>query len=328
MRKPASVSYGPSGSRKPVCSASSSSRSMPSTSQVRSPPGAVSSIEPGVRLGSRRVVLVGDLADQLLDQILDGDHAVGAAVLVDHDGQVGAGRPQRGQHAVEVEALRHEHRLAGDRGHRRGRPGGPAARRARRSPPTTPVTWSSVSSYTGKRLCPVSRAAASSSATVAVGLAAPTTSTRGRHRLGRPLLAEADRALQQHRGLGGQRAGPRRDRGEQAQLLRRAGAGQLLLRLDAEPADQPVGRAVERADQPARTAAEKARMRRRRWPARPASAGPARRSSAPARRRASTAAWPATSASTCVTASVASPASGSQRPARTAGPAPARPGSR
>ena len=38
-RKPASVSYGPSGSRKPVSSASSSSRSTPSTSQVRAPPG-------------------------------------------------------------------------------------------------------------------------------------------------------------------------------------------------------------------------------------------------------------------------------------------------
>ena len=36
------------------------------------------------------VVLVADLADQLLHEVLEGDDAVGAAVLVDDDGQVGA----------------------------------------------------------------------------------------------------------------------------------------------------------------------------------------------------------------------------------------------
>ena len=35
-----------------------------------------------------RVVLVGDVADDDLDQVLDGDEAVGATILVDHDGHV------------------------------------------------------------------------------------------------------------------------------------------------------------------------------------------------------------------------------------------------
>src|SRR5215468_9374024 len=43
MRKPASVSYGPGGNVKPVRSASSSSRNMPSTSTGPSAPGTVSS---------------------------------------------------------------------------------------------------------------------------------------------------------------------------------------------------------------------------------------------------------------------------------------------
>ena len=43
--------------------------------------------------GALDVVLVGDLADDLLEDVLDGDQAGGAAVLVDHDGDVGAARP-------------------------------------------------------------------------------------------------------------------------------------------------------------------------------------------------------------------------------------------
>ena len=51
----------------------------------------------------------------------------------------------------------------------------------------------------------------------------------GGHRLGGPLVAESDRAPQQHRGVGsGMAPASRRDRRQQAQLLRRPGAGQLL----------------------------------------------------------------------------------------------------
>ena len=43
------------------------------------------------------VVFVPNLADQLLDQVLQGDHAVGAAVFVDDDGDVLAGLPHPAQ---------------------------------------------------------------------------------------------------------------------------------------------------------------------------------------------------------------------------------------
>ena len=100
-RRPGCARAGPSGSRPasrtaPRAAGTRSARpARPRAARrrpghVRSPPGTVSSIEPDVRL-DRRVVLVGDLPDQLLDQVLDGDHAVGAAVLVDHDRQVGVG---------------------------------------------------------------------------------------------------------------------------------------------------------------------------------------------------------------------------------------------
>ena len=51
----------------------------------------------------RDVVLVADVADDLLDQVLEGDDAVGAAVLVDDDGEVLAGPAhlrQRRQHLL------------------------------------------------------------------------------------------------------------------------------------------------------------------------------------------------------------------------------------
>ena len=74
--------------------------------------------EPELRLGGDMrglgdVVLVLDVADDLLDQILDGDEAVGAAVLVDDQRHVDAGR----LHADEQVGRRHgggnvEHRPA------------------------------------------------------------------------------------------------------------------------------------------------------------------------------------------------------------------------
>src|SRR6266487_1047507 len=67
--KPPAVSYGPSGSTRPVNSAKSSRFSRPSTEAGRPRP--------------RLVVLVADVADDLLDQILQRDDAVCAAVLVD-----------------------------------------------------------------------------------------------------------------------------------------------------------------------------------------------------------------------------------------------------
>ena len=60
------------------------------------------------------VVLVVDVADDLLDQVLEGDDAVGAAVLVDDDGEVvalAAHLRHRGQHPL---GARHHLHLAGD----------------------------------------------------------------------------------------------------------------------------------------------------------------------------------------------------------------------
>ena len=56
------------------------------------------------------VVLVLDLADDLLQHVLDGHDARRAAVLVDDDGHVDAVRPHVGQQLVDVLRLRHEER--------------------------------------------------------------------------------------------------------------------------------------------------------------------------------------------------------------------------
>ena len=53
------------------------------------------------------VVLVLDVADDLLDQVLDGDQAGGPAVLVDHDRDVAAGEAHLGEHLVHPLRLGH-----------------------------------------------------------------------------------------------------------------------------------------------------------------------------------------------------------------------------
>ena len=69
-------------------------------------------------LGRLAVVLVGDLADDLLEDVLDGDQARGAAVLVDDDGEVGLVALHLAQQVVDRLALGHE----GHRAHQLGRP--------------------------------------------------------------------------------------------------------------------------------------------------------------------------------------------------------------
>lgn len=51
----------------------------------------------GIATSIGLVVLVGDLADQILDQILQGDDASRSTVFVDHDGQLCRCPPQLGQ---------------------------------------------------------------------------------------------------------------------------------------------------------------------------------------------------------------------------------------
>ena len=114
-------------------------------------------------LGRLDVVLVGDLADQLLEQVLEGDEAGRAAVLVDDDGEVHlllAHLPQQLGHPL---GLGHEPRRSGhgaDRDRRRGRRARPARgpsgrRRRRRRRSIVPVT--------GKRLKPLRMATSTTS---------------------------------------------------------------------------------------------------------------------------------------------------------------------
>ncbi len=69
-------------------------------------------------VGRGVVVFVADVADDLLDEVLDRDHARGAAVLVDHQRGLQAVGPHLGHHRVAVEGRRH-------RGHRLGQVGQP-----------------------------------------------------------------------------------------------------------------------------------------------------------------------------------------------------------
>ena len=59
-----------------------------------------------------RVVLVGDLADDLLEQVLDRDQAGSAAVLVDDDGDVLAPRLHLAHQVVDRLGVRHPERPA------------------------------------------------------------------------------------------------------------------------------------------------------------------------------------------------------------------------
>ncbi len=63
----------------------------------------------------REVVLVLDLADDLLEDVLDRDDALGAAVLVDDDGERLVRLPQLAQEDAEVLRLRNHVRRAGER---------------------------------------------------------------------------------------------------------------------------------------------------------------------------------------------------------------------
>ena len=72
--------------------------------------------------GNRAVVLVGDLADDLLEDVLQRDDPGRAAVLVDDDGQVGGPLLQQGQQRRERQGLGHGQRLGHDVADRRGGP--------------------------------------------------------------------------------------------------------------------------------------------------------------------------------------------------------------
>ena len=105
IRNPAAVSYGPGGSAMPVTSAKSSRFSRPSTSSG-------GPVAPFTAAG-RPSIGLHHLPDDLLDQVLQGDDAVGAAVLVHHHREM----LTRGTHLLQgiehhLGAGHHRHRLA------------------------------------------------------------------------------------------------------------------------------------------------------------------------------------------------------------------------
>ena len=221
----------------PVRSSTSSGRSRPDSDQL-----------PSRRCRARRaepVVLVGDVADDLLDDVLERDDAGVAAVLVEDDGHLEAVLPQQRQQRVEPQRVGDDDRL----GHDVLDPGGrPLGHRQRH------------------RVLDVHGA---DHVVVGVehrepgvaGLAGQLDHRRGpvvllerggahprRHDLAGGAGAELHRALHQLGGLDVERALVGRALDQRGELGRAARRAELLLRLDAEPADERVGRAVEQPD--------------------------------------------------------------------------------
>ena len=140
---------------------------------------------------ARAVVLVVDLADDLLDHVLEGDDARGAAVLVDDDGQLQAAAGAAGAAAG---------RAAASRARAGPAPSAPTpARRARRSKGTAMASFTcttpTMSSQSGAvhREPGVPRAAGQADDVVGGRCARRRPPARGQH-VGRGLLAEAERA--------------------------------------------------------------------------------------------------------------------------------------
>ena len=73
-------------------------------------------VERGEQRLGRVVMLVLDFAGDLLDQIFEGDDPVGARIFVDHHRQMDPARTHVVKHVERVARLRHEQRLAQQRG--------------------------------------------------------------------------------------------------------------------------------------------------------------------------------------------------------------------
>ena len=169
---------------------------------------------------------------------------VDVAELVDDERHLQPAGAQRVEQVVELEALRDQHRRVHDLADRR-------PRRARSNGTLTaclmctmPVNAPFVAEH-GKARAPAlardvddRRRPGRPRSTVAHAPA------RG-HDLVRAALAERQRALQQRGGAALERALLGRAAHERGQLLGRAGRGQLLLRLDADPPQDRVRGAVE-----------------------------------------------------------------------------------
>ncbi len=138
--------------------------------QTRADPAVVGAGDVGLFV----VVLVGDVADDLLDEVLGGDDACGAAVLVDDHRHLQTVAADPGHEGVTVETVGDHGDGPGDVPHRR-RPSLRDGERERCLMWTNPRMLSrSPSTTTGKRLKPVCEAARIRSRTSAVSSSAST----------------------------------------------------------------------------------------------------------------------------------------------------------
>ena len=140
--RPASRS-GRRACRHPPPSSAASTRSTPMAAETSSRSARASAMKtPSGRrwneLALGLVVLVLDVADDDLDDVLDRDQAVGAAIFVDHQGQVRARRLHLDEQVDRRHRGRHEQHRAQDLGagqrRRESDLGGRVSRRARRMP--------------------------------------------------------------------------------------------------------------------------------------------------------------------------------------------------
>ena len=223
------------------------------TQESRQRPRAVGAV-PARR--DEAVVLVEHLADDLLDEVLDRDHAVGAAELVDHDGHLHALVAQEGEQRVELEAVGH----GGDRPRDLGEPHAAAAvgrdRHGLLDVDEADDVVGRPPDHGEPRVTGLARGVDDVERGVA-RLQEVHAHTR-RADVGGGAVAEGDAAGDEVGGLVVDGALPRRPQHERAQLEWGAGRAQLLLGLDTEAEKGPVRGAVEEPDGPRHDAREDA----------------------------------------------------------------------
>jgi hypothetical protein len=196
---------------------------------------------------SAAVVLVGHLADQFLDQVLQGHYPGSTAVLVQHDGQLQAQRPQFDQQRIQSNRLRDAQRLGHDRCHRHVVPALPGDRdRALQMHDPHHVVQVTID----HRESAVPGAASQRDH---LGRCLVALQHQGAHpwshHIGGGTAGETQRTGDQLGGLLIQRARRRRVPDQGSQFLRGTAGGQFLLRLHPDRTEQPVRGAVQQSDQ-------------------------------------------------------------------------------
>ncbi len=210
-----------------------------------------------LRVRAHPVVLVHHIADELLDQILDGDQTVRSAELVDDNRQLQAAAAQGLQQRVEFHRGRYDQMINHDvaDGHRF-----PVLLPDRNGVLDVDETDDVVETLADHRKTGVPGPAGHDDdlADRVVDLDG-THPDPGSQDVRRLLAPERQRTLEQRRGLRRECALFRGPTHQGEQLLRGSGRGELLLGLDAHPTQQAVGGSVEEADRVAGHAAEASR---------------------------------------------------------------------